>query len=332
MDRMEQNMLSPEKMLERIFYYMNQLIEEKDFNKSLVLLTDLGKTLVNSQRASFWYRDERKKKYWTMSASDSGKIVVPMGSGIIGESIENNKIILINNPYEDPRFNREVDKATGYTTKSILCIPVTNSNGDVIGAYQVINKIGDEGFDKQDIDRLKMAAAYSGKMLEAYILKEQNMIDQLTGLKNRRGFHDAYENIILPLAGEARSSVIMCDIDFFKKVNDTYGHNVGDGVLVYVSDILQKSIEDVGEAFRWGGEEFILLLPKIEFEEAIGIAEGIRKKVEQSQCHCLNVDVKVTMSFGVSSIDYEKSSVDNIEITDEKLYRAKQEGRNRVIS
>lgn len=332
MEKKELNVLSPEEMLERIFYYMNQLIEEKDFNKSLVLLTDLGKTLVNSHRASFWYRDERKNRYWTMAASDSEKIVVPMGTGIVGEAIENNKIIVINNPYDDSRFNSEVDKATGYTTKSILCIPVTNSAGDVIGAYQVINKVGDEGFNEKDIERLKMAAVYSGKMLEAYILKEQNMIDQLTGLKNRRGFHDAYENIILPLALEAKSSVIMCDIDFFKKVNDTYGHNVGDGVLVYVADILQQSVENVGQAFRWGGEEFILLLPKVEFEKAIEIAQGIRSRVEQSECHCLNVVVKVTMSFGVSSIDYEKSSVENIEITDEKLYRAKQEGRNRVIS
>lgn len=332
MDKTKQNKLSPEEMLEKIFYYMNQLLEEKNFDKSLIILTDLGKTLVNSHRASLWYKDERKKRYWTMAASDSDKIVVPMGTGIIGESIENNKIILINNPYDDPRFNCEVDKTTGYTTKSILCIPITNSAGDVIGGYQVINKLDEEGFNEQDINRLKMAAAYSGKLLETYILKEQNMVDQLTGLKNRRGFYDAYENIILPLAKEADSSVIMCDIDFFKKVNDTYGHNVGDGVLVYVADILQQGVENVGQAFRWGGEEFILLLPKIAFKDAIELAEGIRSRVEQSECNCLNVTVKVTMSFGVSSIDYEKSSVENIEITDEKLYRAKQEGRNRVIS
>lgn len=330
---MEENkILSPEEMLEKIFYYMNRLVEEKEFYKSLVLLTDLGKVLVNAHRASFWYRDEKKKQYWTMAASGTEKIKVPMGTGIVGESMENNKTILINNPYEDPRFNSEVDKQTGYKTESILCIPVTNSTGDVIGAYQVINKLGNTGFDEQDVKYLGMAAGYSGKLLETHILKEQNVIDQLTGLKNRRGFYDVYDNLVVPLADKSDSSAIICDIDFFKKVNDTYGHNVGDGVLVHVADMLSKSVEGFGEVFRWGGEEFIVLLPEKKLEQAVEIAENIRKAIEASECHCQNVVVKVTMSFGVTKIDYNKTSVDNIKVADDNLYRAKQEGRNRVIS
>jgi len=124
---------------------MNRLVVEKDFYNSLMLLTDLGKTLVNANRASFWYRDERKKQYWTMAASGTERITCPLGKGIVGASIENNETILINNPYEDPRFNPQVDKETGYVTKSILCMPVISTTGVVIGAYQVINKEGEEG-------------------------------------------------------------------------------------------------------------------------------------------------------------------------------------------
>ena len=326
--------LSPEEMLERIFYYMNRLVEEKDFNNSLTILTDLGKTLVNSHRASFWYKDERKKQYWTMVASGAKRITVPMGKGIVGASIENNETIVINNPYEDERFNSQVDKDTGYITKSILCMPVTNSKGDVIGAYQVINKLGDEGegFDEQDVKYLMLAAAYSGKVLEAYILKEQNLIDQLTGLKNRRGFYETYDNKILALPRDKKSSAIICDIDFFKKVNDTYGHNVGDGVLVHIADTLFKNTENIGEVFRWGGEEFIILLPEMDLAQAVEVAESIRCKVQESECCYENVVVKVTMSFGVTQIDMNKTSTDNIKVADDNLYRAKQEGRNRVIS
>ena len=136
---------------------MNLLVVEKDFYNSILLLTDLGRTLVNAERASFWYRDVRKKQYWTLAALDSERITVQEGSGIVGASIENNETILINNPYEDERFNSEVDKETGFVTKSILCVPVTNGCGEVIGAYQAINKIGEDEeskFDSQDIKRL----------------------------------------------------------------------------------------------------------------------------------------------------------------------------------
>ena len=119
---------------------MNEMVDTKDFASTILLLTELGRTLANSERASFWYWDKAKKQYWTLVALDSPRIVVPEGSGIVGASISGNETILINNPYEDPRFNPEVDRETGYQTRSILCIPVTNSRGEVIGAYQAINK------------------------------------------------------------------------------------------------------------------------------------------------------------------------------------------------
>ena len=330
---MENKRLSSEEMLEKIFYYMNKLVAEKEFYNALTILTDLGKTLVNAHRASFWYRDEKKKQYWTMAADGIERITVPMGKGIVGASIENNETIVINNPYEDERFNSQIDKETGYLTKSLLCMPVTNSLGHVIGAYQVINKFGDdgEGFDEHDVKYLTLAAAYSGKVLETQILREQNVIDQLTGLKNRRGFFDAYDSKILTGIKDEKSSAIICDIDFFKKVNDTYGHNVGDGVLVHIADVLQKNTESIGEVFRWGGEEFIILLPKMDLKNALEVAENIRCKVQESECNYQNVVVKVTMSFGVTELDSSKTSTDNIKIADDNLYRAKQEGRNRVI-
>lgn len=331
----EHRLLTAEEMLEEIFSYMNRLYKEKDFNKSILLLTDLGRSLVNAERASFWYRDVDKEQYWTLAALGTDRITVDKGTGIVGVSIENNMTLRINNPYEDPRFNPSVDKKTGFVTKSILCVPVTNDSGDVIGAYQVINKMsedGESGFTEQDVNRLAMAATFCGKTLEAHLLKEQNQIDQLTGLKNRRGFNCFYENI---QNSNSNRCIIMCDIDHFKKVNDTYGHNVGDAVLVYVSDIMKSTIREIagekGEVFRWGGEEFIILLSDFKLEQARELAELIRSKVEASECYAEKFIVKITMSFGVAPIKENELITSNVKVADDNLYTAKQQGRNRVI-
>ena len=136
---------SAEQMLEDIFLYMSQLVDEKDFSKVVSLLTDLGRVLAHSERASFWYWDAKHKQYWTLAAVGSDKITVPEGSGIIDVSIQNKETIVINDPYQDERFNPAVDKQTGFVTKSILCMPVTNAKGKVIGAYQAINKLNADG-------------------------------------------------------------------------------------------------------------------------------------------------------------------------------------------
>ena len=220
--------LKAEEMLEQIFYYMNQLVNEKDFTTTVMLLTDLGRTLVNSERASFWYWDRKKHQYWTLAALGSERIVVPENSGIVGVSIAKKETIVINNPYEDSRFNPQVDKDTGYVTKSILCMPVTNARGEVIGAYQAINKLGENeesSFDEQDVRHLTMAAIFCGKTLESHMLYKESHEDPLTGLKNRRGFYAYFGDEVEPRMEKECVSAIMCDIDFFKKVNDTYGHN-----------------------------------------------------------------------------------------------------------
>lgn len=327
--------LHSEELLEKIFWYMNQLVDERGFSSTLMLLTNMGRCLVNSDRASFWYWDVKRKQYWTLAALDSEQIIVPEGSGIVGASIRNNEIILINDPYGDSRFNPEVDRKTGYKTRSILCIPVTNTQGKVIGAFQAINKMsenGTDGFDERDVNRLRLAAVYCGKTLESHLLYHEAQVDQLTGLKNRRGLYEYYSDSVRPALRNQPVSVIMCDIDFFKKVNDTYGHTAGDAVLMYIADILQRSIRGNGEVIRWGGEEFILLLPGRDLEQAVQLAEEIRTTVEVQGCPYETEEIRVTMSFGVRELDADIPADENIEYVDVKLYEAKETGRNRVVS
>lgn len=326
--------LNAEELLERIISFMNEMLDARDFSSTILLLTELGRTLANSERASFWYWDRDKHQYWTLAALDSPRIVVPEGSGIVGASIQNNETILINNPYQDERFNPEVDKETGYQTRSILCIPVTNTRGEVIGAYQAVNKMDDQGywyFDERDQKRLTMAAVFCGKTLESQLLYSESQMDQLTGLKNRRGYYEYYEKSIQSYLQTKPCSVIMGDIDFFKKVNDTYGHNAGDVVLKYIAAILRSNTGEQGEVIRWGGEEFVVLLPGMDINEAAQFAERIRLTVESSICYFADTPIRVTMSMGVKALEAGLSPEENIRGVDERLYEAKTGGRNRVV-
>ena len=213
-------------------------------------------------------------------------------------------------------------------------MPVTNAAGKVIGAYQVINKLGEgeeSAFDEIDIKRMALAAMYCGKTLESQLLYQEAQMDQLTGLKNRRGFYDYYGDVIEPRLQEQSVCVVMCDIDFFKKVNDTYGHNAGDAVLIYVSDRIRKCLKEEDAAIRWGGEEFILLLVDMSLEQAVEIAENLRRQVEENVCTFEDFQIPITMSFGVKRLDATKSSDHNIKDVDEKLYQAKTTGRNKVV-
>jgi len=327
--------LAAEELLERIFYYMTKLVEIKEFSGTVDLLTDLGSTIVNSDRASFWFWDTDSKQYWTLSAQGNGRITIPEGTGIVGKAITENRTILCNDAYSQPYFNGNVDKETGYLTRSTLCMPITNVDNEVIGAFQVINKIDENGnageFDERDINRLSIAVAFCEKSLESHLLHNVALRDRLTGLKNRYSFYEYYNKKVLPNVNDVKFSFIMCDIDFFKKVNDTYGHNAGDEILRSVSKLFKNSVDKEDEIVRWGGEEFIFILKNKDISDAKEFAEELRSQIEKSDFLVEDKILNVTMSFGVSELDAQNNIEDNIKVVDGRLYKAKRDGRNRVI-
>lgn len=307
---------------------MSALYKEKRYSQTLAVLNDLGRRLIGSDRCSFWCVDEKNDTLWTVEAHNVEKIVIPKGSGLVGYAIDHNEVLIVNKPYKDSRFNTEVDKQTGYKTRSILVMPVTNSKNKVIGAYQAVNKLHGR-FRQSDVGSLMLPAVMLGKILEARLLYNSAVEDQLTGLRNRRGFYDFYETYISSNGSDGHC-VIMCDIDFFKKFNDTYGHNAGDAVLRHVADVFHSNIRVDDGVFRWGGEEFIFLLPHTDLDTAAALAEKLRKTIEESVCRFEELELRVTMSFGVHTVSQELSVEDNVKAADEMLYKAKENGRNQV--
>lgn len=167
-------------------------------------------------------------------------------------------------------------------------------------------------------------------------LKTLAITDPLTHLYNRRYFTDASNTFFnLSLRYKKPLSLIMIDIDKFKNINDTFGHPNGDKVLIELAKILQTSLRKSDFVCRYGGEEFVILLPETDINHAQFLAEGLRINIEAYRMKIENDQtIKFTISLGISQIDYLKdTTIDNIlKRADEALYVAKDEGRNRVAS
>ncbi|MCX6077428.1 MAG: diguanylate cyclase [Campylobacterales bacterium] len=152
--------------------------------------------------------------------------------------------------------------------------------------------------------------------------------DSLTGLYNRYKFSELYLSSLLAMKQRHNEmSLIILDIDLFKKVNDTYGHNAGDKVLVQVSHALLKTLRNIDIVCRWGGEEFVVLLPTASLENAYSLAQKIRTHIEE-----LEIDIvgHITASFGVAQVLESDDMQSVIDRADKALYLAKASGRNCV--
>ena len=332
--------LNQQLMLDEIFSVTNELYMDMaderpdvDHSKIYEYITRLGKSLSNSDRTSFWKWDKRTHTLWTAAAVGSDKIVIPDNTGLVGKALNEKRIIITNDPYNDPDFNSAVDKKTGYVTKSILVMPVSNVNGEFIGAYQAINKLGGDGkFYDEDCRRLSLAAVLCGLALESEVFLDESHHDKLTQLRNRMGFYSDFSKKYLSMINaDIPFSLFICDIDKFKSINDTYGHNAGDEVLKHTAAILAGCCRENDGIYRWGGEEFIMIMTDASAEMCVEKAEEIRVKVMNTVCHTEGYDIRHTLSFGVSAYDKNKTTEENVRSADEKLYAAKEGGRNRVV-
>jgi diguanylate cyclase (GGDEF)-like protein len=175
---------------------------------------------------------------------------------------------------------------------------------------------------------IKMQKVYLDHYLLTKKLQRLVVHDQLTGMFNRNMLDELSnpDTEELNIPKETAVTVLIADIDFFKKVNDKYGHEGGDIVLKYTAKVIKESVRSTDYVIRWGGEEFVIILVGCKLDRGSEIAEKIRQNVENSD----NSICSVTISIGVTEYDGQNYH-DTIEKADIALYTAKKEGRNRVI-
>ena len=183
--------------------------------------------------------------------------------------------------------------------------------------------------------RIKVHLRLRRMLKEREKYRKLSLIDQLTRVPNRRYLFQELRKYFKKHKEEKKPlALIMIDVDDFKKVNDTYGHEVGDEVLKRVAGTISKSVRKFDLVGRYGGEEFIVILPKATMERAIDIADRIRKNVEAQTFELETGEViKVTVSLGVAEFmeDKPRSVNDLVKIADMRMYRAKVSGKNRVV-
>jgi len=165
---------------------------------------------------------------------------------------------------------------------------------------------------------------------------EMAVKDPLTDLHNRRYFNSHFESLFeTAVASKKPLSVLMCDIDHFKAVNDTHGHDIGDAVIIDCAKRIKKSIRNIDLACRFGGEEFVVLMPDTDMSLAQIVAERIRTDMAAHPVICNNGSLQVpfTISVGVASLDEKYDTPEKLmKRADVGLYNAKRDGRNRVVA
>ncbi|WP_394148512.1 diguanylate cyclase [Shewanella atlantica] len=178
---------------------------------------------------------------------------------------------------------------------------------------------------------LALASKFRATERQKIIAEHQAKIDPLTGLNNRRAFYEITQPFWMQKQAQLGVSVIIVDIDYFKVINDTHGHAAGDDILSQFAKLLNLSLRQQDVAARWGGEEFILLLPGTRLEEASIISERLRERISNHTFSTGCDELQVTASIGLAHGDTSGLTLEHlISLADQQLYRAKQRGKNQI--
>lgn len=278
--------------------------------------------------------DQKRLPVYTFKLTESNRLAV--------QCVANNLEILIHEPEEQLNYVKEVmPPAAGIVTRSIIYVPLHRRDGEVMGCLTVQTNRS-HAYDENTLRMMRTLASYTAIAIDNSFsfrkiqeqrqkLEEAAMTDYLTNLSNRRAFSELAEReYIRHQRGSSTFTVILADLDDFKQVNDTYGHEVGDQVLVRVADILKSCLREQDLLARWGGEEFIFLL--VETDELGGkvVAEKMRTTVADARFEYSGKLLPVSMSFGVCVWTRQMTLEDSINRADDALYSTKKDGKNHV--
>jgi two-component system, cell cycle response regulator len=263
----------------------------------------------------------------------------------IRNALSSGKPVIIQDAQKDPLMKNVKEIIAPLGIKSILVIPIFFRK-EIIGTLLLRTSRANHAFTKREIQLcVSLANASSHALYNAFLfqklyrekakLEKLAVTDYLTGIYNIRYFYSRLEEEFsraeryqLPL------SCIMLDIDHFKKINDTYGHRIGDFVLREFAQLVKRYTRKSDLLARYGGEEFILLLPQTSLKGALIEARRLQKVVKEMQFPQLQKDQRVTVSFGIACLPDEriKNPDDLINFADNALYMAKEKGRDLIVS
>ena len=263
-------------------------------------------------------------------------VKLKVGEGIAGWVAQTGEPVLVEDVKRDPRFTSRIDEVTQTDTRSVVCVPIKGKE-KVLGVIELVNCLGRESFRMEDIPILKSLADYAAIALEnaRYIqrIHELTITDDCTALYNARHLNFVLDaEIYRSTRYGYEFSVIFLDLDHFKQVNDTHGHLVGSKLLWLIGDLIKGHLRLIDYAFRYGGDEFVVLLPQTVKQNSLMVVRRLRDLLNSKVFFGdEGLNIKVTASFGVASFPADgRTRRELLRMADEAMYLVKNTTRNSI--
>jgi diguanylate cyclase (GGDEF)-like protein len=263
---------------------------------------------------------------------------IKLGQGLAGWVAQTGEVVVVPDTSKDSRFFAQVDARTKMETRSIVAVPV-RFRDHCLGVIELINCIGPEGFSPRDLALLEALADYAAIAIEnarhVQRIHELTITDDCTSLYNARHLNFMLDTEIYRSHRYAfEFSLIFIDLDHFKMVNDTYGHLMGSKLLAEIGEAIKDKCRLIDLAFRYGGDEFVVLLPQTSKENALGVARRLHKLIREAVwLKEPGLNVHVTASVGVASYPSDsRTKAELLHLADEAMYLVKNSTRDSVAA
>jgi len=285
--------------------------------------------------------DEAKQELYFELAVGKGAqalkdVRIKMGQGIAGWVAQHDEVVIVPDVSKDTRFFARVDEKTKMETHSIVAIPV-RFRDHCLGVIELVNCVGPEGFHDRDLALLEALADFAAIALEnarhVQRIHELTITDDCTSLYNARHLNFILETEIYRSQRYGYEfSLVFIDLDYFKKVNDSHGHLMGSKLLAEIGQVIKDHCRLIDFAFRYGGDEFVILLPQTSKESACVVARRLHRLIRETVwLKAEQLNVHITSSVGVATYPSDsKTKVELLHLADEAMYGVKNTTRDGV--